>query len=135
MIKEKLFNATKLPILSKGLDAYALRHRAISDNVANVETPGYQRRKVEFEAKLQGAIGEDTLVKTNSRHLGHGGMKVKNVNPEMKLDQEASDINDLNNVDIDREMGEMARNHLQFSFASKIASSSFDLIKFSIRGM
>ncbi len=135
MIKEKLFNATKLPILSKGLDAYALRHRAISDNVANIETPGYQRRKVEFEVKLQGAIGKDTLVKTDSRHLGHGGMKVKNVDPEMVLDSESSDINDLNNVDIDHEMGVMSRNHLQFSFASKIANSNFELIKFSIRGM
>lgn len=135
MIKEKLFNATKLPLLSKGLDAYALRHRAISDNVANIETPGYRRRKVEFEAKLQSAIGKDTLVKTNSRHLGHGGMRLKSIEPKMVIDDVPSDINDINNVDIDREMGNMARNHLQFSFAAKIASQSFALLNFSIRGM
>lgn len=134
MIKEKLFGATKIPLLTKGLDAFALRHRAISDNVANSETPGYKRRHVEFESKLMNAIGRGGLVKTCSRHLGSGGTRALNLEPELKRDNARSDVNDQNNVDIDFEMGEMAKNHLKYSFASKMTKLYFEGLKTSIIG-
>ena len=73
MISDRLFGATKIPLLVKGLDAYALRHRAITDNVVNSETDGYKRRQVKFEEKLQTAMNGGKLKRTSAKHLGSGG--------------------------------------------------------------
>jgi len=135
MLKELLFDQTKIPMLIRGLDAYAMRHRAIADNVANAETTQYKRRVVEFEEKLRTAVSAGGLTRTNPRHLGSGGIDLDSLDPTMKLDSTPSDINDLNNVDIDREMADMAENHLQFSFASKLARQYFEGIQSAIKGV
>ena len=134
MLKEMLFDATRIPMLAKGLDAYALRHRAIADNVANAETVGYQRHVIEFEERLRIASANNGLERTDSRHLGSGGVEVSSLEPRVIKDPAKSDTNDLNNVDIDHEMSEMAQNHLQFSFASKVAKMYFESIQNAIRG-
>ena len=134
MLKEMLFDATRIPMLAKGLDAYALRHRAIADNVANSETVGYQRHVIEFEERLKLASGSSGLQRTDARHLGSGGLDSSSMEPRVLKDPAKSDTNDLNNVDIDHEMSEMAQNHLQFSFASRIARMYFESIQNAIRG-
>jgi len=134
MLKEILFDATRLPLLAKGLDAYALRHRAISDNIANSETVGYNRRVIEFEERLRLAKGAGGLQRTHEGHLGSGGVDPTSLDPHVVTDADKSDINDLNNVDIDREMADLAENHLQFNFASRLAKLYFELIQSSIRG-
>ncbi len=135
MIEERLFGGTKIPLLVQGLNAYSLRHRAISGNVVNSETPGYRRHQVNFEEKLKAAISGGKLKRTSNLHLGSGGTRAEGLQPEIELDSTPSDVNDINNVDIDQEMGEMARNHLQFNFASKMTSLNFEMLKLSIRGM
>ncbi|MDX1531698.1 MAG: flagellar biosynthesis protein FlgB [Rhodothermales bacterium] len=42
-----------LSVLRRAMAAYELRTQALGENIANLETPGYQRRTVEFEALLQ----------------------------------------------------------------------------------
>jgi flagellar basal-body rod protein FlgB len=135
MLKEMLFDATRIPLLAKGLDAYAQRHRAIADNVTNAETVGYERKVVQFEDRLQAAMSEGGLERTDPRHLGRGGVNVSSLQPRAAVDTQMTDVNSLNNVDIDREMADMAENHMQFSFASKIAKSYFELLQESIRGV
>jgi flagellar basal-body rod protein FlgB len=44
-----------IELLRHAMQAYALRSRALSSNVANLDTPGYQRLSVDFEAALQRA--------------------------------------------------------------------------------
>ena len=134
MLKDMLFGVTRIPLLARGLDAYALRHRAISDNVVNAETPGYRRKTVQFEEKLQAVKSEYGLMRTDPRHFGSGGVNPEKLTPEVIIDSRPTDMNDLNNVDIDREMADMAQNQLQFNFASQLSKLYFDLIKSSIRG-
>lgn len=44
---------TKLSLLRNAMDAYAKRRRALSSNIANVDTPGYNRASVSFEEELR----------------------------------------------------------------------------------
>ena len=41
-INDFLFNRISIPDLGKSLDAYSMRQKAISNNIANVNTPGYK---------------------------------------------------------------------------------------------
>ncbi|MFH0765805.1 MAG: flagellar basal body rod protein FlgB [Calditrichota bacterium] len=139
MITDHIFNSTRIPLLVKGLDAYSLRHRAIADNIVNTETVGYQRKQVIFESKLKAAEGSCELAVTNAKHFtssgGSAGLGSERLEPEIALDAEPSDVNGLNNIDIDREMVDLARNHGQFNFAAKMTKQYFELLQLSIRGM
>ncbi|MBM3327912.1 MAG: flagellar basal body rod protein FlgB [Calditrichaeota bacterium] len=133
MLKELLFDATHIPILGRGLDAYALRQRAIASNITNAETPGYERRIVKFEDQLREALGQKALAGSGDRR-GSSGMRPDAVEPKIDYDPKPSDINDLNNVDIDAEMAALAENHMQFNMAVRLLKHNFEMLNLSIRG-
>lgn len=135
MLSQLLFGATRIPLLKKGLDAYALRQRAIADNIANVETPGYRRKEVKFEEKLEEVTRAGDLTRTHQRHLMNVDPELGHLKPELEFDPTPAEAGDLNNVDIDREMTELAKNHLQFNQAAHMARMFFEYLKTSIRGM
>ena len=43
-------------VLDKAMDASALRHEAISNNISNADTPNYKRQDVDFETQLAKAL-------------------------------------------------------------------------------
>jgi len=135
MLKDRLLDATQIPLLRLGLDAYALRHRAIADNVANAETFGYQRKEVKFEDKLEAILRMRNLRRTHEMHLTSMVKDPEDLAPELLIDPVPSDVNDLSNVDIDREMSDMAKNHLQFVYAGDMARRFFELLNTSIKGV
>ena len=53
---DKLFGGDIFVASTRALDAYALRHQTISNNLANINTPGYKRQEVRFEDQLAGAL-------------------------------------------------------------------------------
>ncbi len=137
----KIFVNTKIPILSKALDAYSLRHKVISSNIANIGTPGYKAKNVEFETLLNQAAAENSVqpVTTNERHfelsVGSDTMRspaVVNASPDGMSDEEMK--SGINDVDIDVEMAEMAKNQIRFKYVSRLIGESFRGIQKSIRG-
>jgi len=109
----KLFDSN-MKVLEKGLDAYSKRAEALANNIANVNTPNYKRKDVQFESFLQKAINNDgsSIIgkRTDEKHFTIG--------TENKLDEvEASFIEerstvsryDGNNVDIEKEKVEQTK--------------------------
>lgn len=74
--------------LTQAMNGLALRQRAISDNLANLETPGFLSGKVDFENALKEALGngENPLLAgvTTARSLEPTRLNGNNVN----LDEE-----------------------------------------------
>jgi flagellar basal-body rod protein FlgB len=135
----KLFDHTAIPTLSKALQAYTLRHQAISSNIANIGTAGYSPKVVRFEEQLaastQGgpAIASST---TDPRHIGFGDQPIRDVQPSVE-DMPSSGkglVSGVNEVDIDQEMAELAKNQLRYKFSSRMLSESFRALQKSIRG-
>ena len=54
MVSTGAFNY--INVLEKAADASWIRNAAISNNIANVDTPGYKRKDVDFEKYLQSAV-------------------------------------------------------------------------------
>lgn len=102
-------------IIKKGLDASSMRQKAISSNIANVNTPGYKADKVLFERELRKALGKGgvAMEKTHEGHLG--GSRATDVGPEIVRNESASMNENGNNVDIDREMVDLAANEIYYS--------------------
>lgn len=137
-----------MEVLSKSMDGLAERHKAIASNLANVETPGYQRQGVQFENALQKAIqkhnartkavveasnGEALPMMTNER--GHINLNpvyndVADVTPQVFTDKAHSRY-DQNGVDVESEMVDLAKNTEHYSALSTLESRMFR----SIRGV
>jgi flagellar basal-body rod protein FlgB len=86
-------------LLTQVMNAASLRHRVISQNIANVNTPGYHRLEVSFEDEMAKALAHPT-----------GGV-APIVKPHVVVADGPERV-DGNTVDIDQEMGDLTRNAL-----------------------
>lgn len=112
-------NVSGLGVLAQLLDTAALRHRVIAQNVANVNTPGYRRREVEFEADLAKALAAPGPT-------AHVKPKVVVVDGPERVDG--------NTVDIDREMNALSKNALLYQAAAQIVASRVASLRAAIAG-
>lgn len=120
-------------LITNALDASALRQKAISNNIANVDTPKYRASRVAFEEILQKEMNSTfTGKRTDERHFAigaQGGI------PAAKLKQENNIFqNSGNGVDIDYEMSQLSQNTLWYQSLTYGINEEFNLIKTAIRG-
>ena len=99
-------------VLNRAADTAWQRNEAISNNIANVDTPGYKRQDVAFESVLQQALGnnryqsmDDKVANVNLSRL-RGRAYVDYANYSYRLDG--------NNVDIENENVMLAENQLKY---------------------
>jgi flagellar basal-body rod protein FlgB len=117
---------TSTRALEKSMDLYLLRHNVIADNIANAETPFYKSREVEFESELQRAVA--------SEEQGLAGVDIDSVRANVRQDANTELGQDLNTVDMDKEMARMTKNDVQYSAATQMISKKFALLKYAISG-
>lgn len=136
MFLERIFQKTGIDLMKRGLDANALRQKAIASNMANVSTPGYKRKEVVFEEKLQESLNENRIGgrMTNSKHIPIGKSQYDSIEPEIVADNSPNLASGVNNVDVDQEMAELAKNQIQFSATATVIARRFRGIKAAITG-
>ena len=100
--------------LEKFIDYCSVKNKVISKNIANIGTENYKRQDVNFKEVLN-SVGE--MKATNSKHLKHP--EISQDNFEISKDKSLENTSGINNVDIDKEMSELATNSIQFRFASR----------------
>jgi len=118
MLFNRLYSNTN--ILEKALDASWLRNDTIADNIANVDTPGYKRKEVEFEKYLE---------KSMAFNKSPSKVNIENIQPRMVMANDKLQTRmDENNVDIDVEMTEMAKNSIRYNTLISQVSAEFKRI-------
>lgn len=120
-------------MLEQALSASSLRQKVISNNISNVNTPGYKKSEVLFEDMLQSAMTGDKLPmqQTNSRHLPVQQAGIPT--PKVNVIGNTSIRTDGNNVDIDVEMANLAKNSIYYNAVVQQLSSYFSGIKSAIK--
>lgn len=99
-------------VLDKAADASWLRNEAISNNIANADTPGYKRQDVAFESELEKALGKNRYESMDS--------KVERIRGRSLEGQPYTDSTDYsyrldgNNVDVESENVMLAENQLKY---------------------
>ena len=110
MINTNVFDYVN--VLDKAADAAWLRNEAISNNIANVDTPGYKRQDVSFEAELEKALG---MNRYESMDAKVAGVKTSRLQARPYTDYEGYSYRlDGNNVDIENENVMLAENQLKY---------------------
>jgi flagellar basal-body rod protein FlgB len=112
-----LFDNTELGLQAaiRGAD---MRQTTLAQNLANANTPGYQRKDVDFQSTLAAAMQE--------------GMSPDQVQFNVTTDGSAPMQADGNSVDADTESAKMAENGLQYQSLVAIAKGRLDIITAAI---
>ena len=111
-------NSAPLLLLERYLDVTTMRQTLVTTNLANIDTPGYHTRDVDFRGELQRTMnGEDTSL-TSPFVLPVRGLIARP---------------DGNNVSVDRESMLLAEVQLQFKAATAVLRSQFAELSTAIR--
>ncbi|MFL2075821.1 flagellar basal body rod protein FlgB [Marinilactibacillus psychrotolerans] len=118
-------------LLHRALDASNLRQETVSSNIANVNTPGYKAKRVEFESLLKDAMNGTGLQRTNDRHFG-----VNNASDvKARVQEQGGNMvgDDGNNVAIDTEMAELSANSIYYQSLVSQTSAQYNMLRSVLR--
>lgn len=110
-----LLDTPNIQALARYLDVVAFRQGLVAQNVANIDTPGYRTRDVNFRRELQKALGSDAI---SPAPLDVPGLLQRP---------------DGNNVSLDREGLLMAETQLQFRTGVQLLRTEFRRLQSAIQ--
>ena len=114
-------------VLDKAMDASWLRNEAISNNLANADTPGYKRQDVNFEIQLAKALRQSRYKSMDAKVAD---MKLNRLNPIPYTDYAGFSYRiDGNNVDPDTEGVYLAKNQVVYQGLYQSVSEEFKNLK------
>jgi len=103
-------------LLFQQLNFRGERQKVISSNIANLDTPNYKTKDLNFKNELDNSKHEAQLqlTRTHSNHLPLMDSSKKN-SMELYEVQGLEEQNDGNNVNLDAQMSNMSQNSIMFS--------------------
>lgn len=114
-------------ILEKLIQATQIRHRMLSSNVANVDTPKYRAKDVDFRSFLDSEVSG--LKTTDPRHLS--SPLAAGQSADLTVVENPS-WGDDNNVELDIEVAKMTENGLLYEAATRLLSKKMLMIKSAV---
>ncbi|ARU26898.1 flagellar basal body rod protein FlgB [Cellvibrio sp. PSBB006] len=123
-----------------GIHESALRVRGqrasvLADNLANVDTPNYKARDLDFKTMLAGKMeqtGRFNMQTTDAGHIGGAGMALDDSNMMYRVPNQPSI--DGNTVEDQIEHAEYMKNALAFQASFTFLNSKFKGLTSAIRG-
>lgn len=125
VLLQNLYEQENYLVAKKLLDATHLRHETLSNNLANVETPGFKRRDLpkNFSVELRRAVERKDF------------SRVKSLLPRSREDLQAKPVRmDGNTVQLDEELLAMNRNALNYEYLTQMVSGSIKELNLAIKG-
>ena len=121
MITSGIYNYVN--ILDKAADAANLRNELLTNNIANVSTPNYKRKDLDFESVLQGELaGEKNL----SKAVKKANQNLETLDAQVYTDNAALSYRlDGNNVDINTEEARLAENQIKYQALVDLMNQEF----------
>ena len=119
-----LIDTTQLA-LEQAMAGASQRQTALANNLANAETPGYQRVDVDFHGALQAALGGNDAAAQRS--------SLSSLSFSPAADTSVGAVRaDGSTVDVDAESAKLAANALEYQAAVQVAHSRIDILRTAI---
>jgi flagellar basal-body rod protein FlgB len=117
---------TSFKTINAALGAAGKRQEVLSNNLANVNTPGYKREDVKFDGVLSTALA--------AAKAGDSS-QLDSLRPEVTTDSAAVAVRaDGNSVDVDQEMAYVAENNIRYNALVQLAQKKMSTLKYVISG-
>lgn len=122
-------------LLNKSLDLRSTKQQVIAANIANAETPGYDRAEFRFEEALSTALTDATtlLQATHPQHIALPSSTVAEVKGSLLRHPDTTGIGDGNSVSVDTEMIAMTENQLMYETAAQLLKKKLSILKYVVR--
>jgi flagellar basal-body rod protein FlgB len=132
-----VFDSSHLGILERSLDVGMLRQRTIANNIANIDTPQFKSKQVVFEELLQqelsGAQPRLQAYRTNERHIPFAPLEGIPA-PQVISNPNAMVQNNGNDVDLEYEMNQLAKNQIWYNGLTQMTAGYFQKLRSVIDG-
>ena len=109
---------SSLQMLQGYLQVVTDRQQQITSNIANVDTPGYHGKDIDFQAEIRKVMA------------GNNNLPIA---PDAQDEVGLIERPDGNNVDIDRESMTLAQTQLQFQLGAQLVKSEFHTLLTAIK--
>ena len=115
-------------VLEKSMDISAERHRLITNNIANIDTIGYQAKDLDFKKTLQEALEERSgdLIQTHPKHIAPALVS------DALRSNKTADSHMVDPVDIDQEMTHLVENNIKYRTSVEMLLRKMNMLKHSI---
>lgn len=116
--------------LNYALNGLWLRNQVINHNIANANTPNYKKLTVNFEDSLKKALEKQSssLYLTHEKHILNS-IAVGRIQPNITAEDKYSYRIDGNNVDIDVESANLAKNAIMYNGVINEIIGEFNKLK------
>ena len=124
-----------LQALSRVLDLSSRRASLAAANVANIDTPGYKAKTMDFQAELAALTPKPEPMqpdRTNSKHLAPFK---ESRSTSRSGEQTTAERYDGNTVNIEQELAELLQAEIYFSAASRLISKKISMLNQAITGV
>ena len=116
-------------VLNKAAGASWTKNEIIANNIANVDTPDYKRKDLNFESLLSEALS-DTSLHTKNMDKKVANLNVSALKPDVYTEYSTLSYRyDGNNVDIDTEQAYLADNQIKYYTLLDSMSQEFNRLK------
>lgn len=109
-----------IALIEAGIKAEALRQKAIANNVANLETPGYRRIDVKFEELLAKSLDSS------------GSVDLSKLEPQIYRPRQTPVNSNGNDVTLENEVGEMIKNSLRYTTFIRLLNKKYRAIELAM---
>ena len=127
----KSLYSSQINLVGKVMGMQLQRQNVINSNMANVNTPKYKPRELEFENELQKALGFDmqgNMSRTNEMHIPTA-FDPNGFQAEWFHQFKPREIHGEDRVNIDKEMVKLAKNQLHYTALTQVIQKNFEGIK------
>ena len=116
-----------IQLTGKVMDLRLQRQNIVGGNIANVNTPGYKARRLEFEDKLQSALNQNELGKMTRTTAAHmpATFSPDGFQGDGITEFKAREVIGKDVVDLDREMTTNAKNTMIYNALASIIKKNF----------
>ncbi|MEZ6116623.1 MAG: flagellar basal body rod protein FlgB [Pirellulaceae bacterium] len=110
---------SQIDALSKSLEVAEMRHKVVSQNLANVNTPNYHAVDLDFQQTLEAHLSDQKLTEDGVELFER---------PDLVLRA------DGNNVDVDLEVGDLNKNVMLYQTYTQLLSAKLGQMRTAIAG-
>ncbi len=125
-ISNNWLNPGGVSLLKTALDLFRDRQAVIASNVANLDTPGYKAKRLDFQSSLRAAVEAER----SDGPLPSGKLEVNPILSEV----EGPAGPDGNTVSLEREMALMNKNDVLYKSSVELISKELDLLAAAVSG-
>ncbi|MDH5218875.1 MAG: flagellar basal body rod protein FlgB [Gammaproteobacteria bacterium] len=130
------FNLDKaMGVHEQALYVRSRRNSMLASNIANVDTPNYKAKDIDFRSVLRNAAGMNTgemVMRTHSNHIQPGGSTAADAEELFRYPYQPS--LDGNTVDGQMEKAHFAQNTVQYQASMSFLTGKFQGLKKAIKG-